>query len=144
MQILGSMGEKYVCNWLSKEGCIVEQSLNHFDREKDLTADGKKIEVKTNVPFIKALAFGVKTSQLKKLKNVDRLFFINVPAPSYSCQYSGWLMEVDPKTFKYEIYETKDGREMVRIPMKQSAVTPIHKIDDDILSEMMKYSRSEY
>ena len=84
IKMLGNMGEKYVSNWLSREGFIVESSIDPYDRVKDLTANGLKIEVKTHVPFIKVQAFGVNPSQLNKLRNVDRLFFINVPAPSYS------------------------------------------------------------
>jgi Holliday junction resolvase-like predicted endonuclease len=144
IKMLGNMGEKYVSNWLSREGFIVESSIDPYDRVKDLTANGLKIEVKTHVPFIKVQAFGVNPSQLNKLRNVDRLFFINVPAPSYSFKYSGWLMEVSPKSFTFNRFETNDGREMLRIPMNQDAVSPIHKIDDGILAEMMKYSRSKY
>ena len=142
--ILGGMGEKYVANWMAKEGRVVEQSLFYFDPEKDLMADGQTVEVKTMVPFVKALAFGVRESQLRKLREVDRIFFINIPAPSYTCKYDGWLMEVCPKTFKYKIFVTADGRRMVRIPMEQKAVTPIHKIDDKILKEMIKYSTSGF
>lgn len=142
--ILGGMGEKYVANWMAKEGRVVEQSLFYFDPEKDLMADGQTVEVKTMVPFVKALAFGVRESQLRKLREVDRIFFINIPAPSYTCKYDGWLMEVCPKTFKHTIFVTADGRRMVRIPMEQKAVTPIHKIDDKILKEMIKYSTSGF
>lgn len=143
-QVLGTMGEKYVANWLAKEGRIVEQSLFHFDSQKDLTVDGETVEVKIMVPFIRGLAFGVRESQLKKLREVDRLFFINLPAPSYSCKYDGWLMEVCPKNFKHTIFVTADGRRQVRIPMEQDAVTPVHKIDEKILKEMLKYSTSGF
>lgn len=144
MEILGRMGEKYVSNYLARNGVIVEQALDHYDSEKDMIGDGLTIEVKTHVPFVKAKAFGINEKQLRKCKSVDRLFFINVPAPSHTFEWEGWLMEVDPKAFTYDKYKTKDGRIMVRIPMEQPAVTPVHKLDEDITKQMLKYTRSEY
>jgi len=64
MDILGRMGEKYVSNYLSKKGVVVEQALNHFDSKKDLMGDGKTIEVKTQVPFIKEKAITIKPNTI--------------------------------------------------------------------------------
>jgi hypothetical protein len=144
IQILGTMGEKYVANWLAKEGNLVEHSLFHFDSKKDLVVNDESVEVKCQVPFIKAKAFGVKSSQLRKLKSVDRLFFISIPSPSHKFEYDGWLFEVAPKKFKHNIFVTYDGREMIRIPIYQDAVTPIHELNKTILKEMIKYSTSAF
>lgn len=143
-QVLGSMGEKYVANWLAKEGNLVEQSLFHFDNKKDLVANNKTVEVKCQVPFIKAKSFGVRVSQLKKMRSVDRLFFISIPSPSHKFEYDGWLFEVAPKKFECNVFITYDGREMLRIPIYQDAVTPVHELDKKLLTEMMKYSSSAY
>ena len=144
MDILGRMGEKYVANVLMKEGVNVEQSLNHFDHIKDMIGDGKTVEVKTQVPFIVENAFSMKPNQLFKCRNVDVLYFISIPVSGRNYKHAGWLFRIDPKTFKTKNRKTKDGREMVLIPIEQESVTPIHKIDDGIISEMMKYSVSEY
>jgi hypothetical protein len=144
MEILGRMGEKYVANVLTKEGVVIEQALNHFDNTKDLIGDGKTIEVKTQVPFIIENAFSVKPNQMFKCRNVDVLYFISLPAGRHKFKYAGWLFRVDPKNFVTKTRTTKDGRQMTLIPIDQQAVTPIHKIDDNILSEMIKYTVSEY
>ena len=144
MDILGRMGEKYVSNYLSKNGIVVEQALNHFDSKKDLMGDGKTIEVKTQVPFIKEKAITIKPNQLPKCRGVDRLFFVTIPAPRHHYQYAGWLFEVDSKNFKTRNYRTKDGRNMVLIDIEQEFVKPIQRVDDTTLSEMMKYTVSGY
>ena len=146
MDILGRMGEKYVTNHLTKQGVVVEQALNHFDMVKDMTADGKTVEVKTQVPFIMKKAFSFKkySNNLKKCRSVDDLYFIAVPAPKHKFDREGWLFRIDPKTFRTEEYKTKGGLEMILIPIDQEAVTPIHKIDSEITDEMMKYTSSDY
>jgi hypothetical protein len=144
MEILGRMGEKYVANVLTKEGVQIEHALNHFDSKKDLVGDGKTIEVKTQVPFIVEKAFSIKPNQENKCRNVDILYFITLPASRHKFEHEGWLFRIDPKTFYTKERKTKDGRVMVLIPISQPAVTPIHKIDDSVISEMMKYTVSGY
>jgi Holliday junction resolvase-like predicted endonuclease len=68
MEILGRMGEKYVAKWLRDQGHTVDESLFHFDSQKDMTCDDVTVEVKTHVPFVKAQAFGIKTQQLRKCR----------------------------------------------------------------------------
>lgn len=144
MEILGRMGEKYVSNVLIKEGVQIEHSLNHFDSKKDLIGDGKTIEVKTQVPFIIENAFSIKSNQLYKCRNVDVLYFITLPAPRHKFIHEGWLFRVDPKSFITKERKTKDGRVMILISINQPAVVPIHEVDRSVLSEMVKYTVSEY
>lgn len=144
MDILGRMGEKYVSNYLAKKGVVVEQALNHFDNKKDLMGDGKTIEVKTQVPFIKEKAITIKPNQLRKCRGVDELYFVTVPAPNHFYKYSGWLFKVNPKTFTTRTYHTKDGRDMILIDIEQESVNPIQKVEDDVAKEMMKYTVSGY
>ena len=49
---LGEIGEKIVANYMNRQGCIVEQSLDPFDSQKDMKIDGKSLEVKTQVPYV--------------------------------------------------------------------------------------------
>lgn len=144
MDILGRMGEKVVSNYFAKRGIIVEQAVNHFDNKKDMTADGKTIEVKTQVPFILEKAFTFKENQLRKCRGVDELYFISIPAPRHSFAHEGWLFRVDPKKFKTRERKTKDGRQMILVDIYQEAVTPVEKVDENIIADMMKYSVSGY
>ena len=147
MDILGRMGEKYVANHLTKNGIIVEQAISHFDSKKDLTANGKTVEVKTQVPFLsqKCFSFKKQSNNLRKCRSVDELYFISVKCDDTRWPYNhnGWLFKIDPKNFKTKDFTTKDGRDMILIPIYQEAVTPILKIEDNIMLEMMKYSVSK-
>lgn len=144
MDILGRMGEKYVSNYLAKQGVVVEQALNHFDNKKDLTGNGKTIEVKTQVPFIKEKAITIKPNQLRKCRGVDILYFVCVPAPSKPFKWEGWLFKADPKTFKTRTRKTKDGRNMVLIDIEQDALEPVEKLTDSHIEQLKKYTVSKY
>lgn len=144
MNELGLMGEKIVMNYLSSLGRIVEQSIDKYDYEKDLLCDGKKVEVKTQVPFILQKALTIKPNQIRKCRSVDELYFITVPAPQHDYKHSGWIFKVNPKEFKTRSYYTKDGREMILIDIEQEAVVPIHKIKEEHIKQLMKYTVSRY
>lgn len=144
MNELGLIGEKIVINYLSSIGCKIEQSIDKYDSTKDLIADNKTVEVKTQVPFIMENALTFLPSQLKKCKNVDRLFFVTVPANSKEYKWSGWLFEVDPKNFKTREKITKDGRKMILVNIEQEAVTPIHELKSDYIKELKRYKVSDY
>lgn len=141
---LGLMGEKVVINYLSSLGYIIEQSIDKYDSEKDLLSNNKKIEVKTQVPFIKEKALTFKPNQLRKCQNVEELYFVTVPSSTYSYKWSGWIFKVDPKSFKHRTYRTRDGRDMILVNIEQEAVTPVHKIKDEYVKELIKYSVSGY
>ena len=138
------MGEKYVANILTNEGVRIEQAINHYDSQKDLVGDGYDIEVKTQVPFIRERAFSIRPNQLNKCRNVDVLYFISVPASLHKFDLEGWLFRIDPKNFVTKTKMTRDGREMTLIPIDQESVVPVHKIDDYIMKEMIKYTVTVY
>ncbi len=144
MDWLGRMGEKIVVNNLSRQGLVVEESIDPYDREKDLVCDGKKIEVKTQVPFITQNAFTFKPNQLKKCRGVDELYFVAVPAPSHSYKWEGWIFKVNPQEFLIRKYNTKDGREMLLVNIVQDAVVPVEQVSDEYMAEMRKYTISKY
>lgn len=144
MDALGRMGEKIVVNYLSKQGYVVEESIDHFDSNKDLTASGNTVEVKTQVPFIMERAFTIKENQLRKCRGVDILYFVCVPAPSKPFKWEGWLFKADPKTFKTRTRKTKDGRNMVLIDIEQDALEPVEKLTDSHIEQLKKYTVSKY
>lgn len=89
---LGSEGEELVANWFRSRGLTVERSTDTFDGEKDLTINGKSVEVKTQTiyrrfPYLQDFspAFTVpiledtkiSRNQLNKCLNVDHLIFVS-------------------------------------------------------------------
>jgi hypothetical protein len=144
MNELGLAGEKIVINLLSEEGRKVKSSINKYDSEKDLLADDKKVEVKTQVPFIMQNAFTFKPNQLRKCRSVDILYFVSVPAGRHNDKWAGWIFKAEPKTFNTRNYKTKDGRDMILVDREQDALTPVKKMTDEEMKELQKYSVSGY
>ena len=144
MNELGLAGEKVVINMLSSLGLKVESSINKYDSEKDMLVDGKKVEVKTQVPFVMQNAFTFKPNQLNKCRSVDVLYFVCVPPPSHYDKWAGWIFRVEPKNFVTRSYRTKDGRVMILIDREQDALIPVMKMSDENIKELKKYTVSGY
>ena len=146
IEILGKIGEKYVGNYLAKNR-RVEFSLDNFDSEKDLLADGKTVEVKVGTPFITEGAIAFKKSQLMKCRSVDEFYFVTIPAPKYKYRWSGWLFRIE-NNFKCKVRNITRSNgwidEMVLVPIEQDAVIPMFKVEDSVINEMMKYTTSKY
>ena len=146
IEILGKIGEKYVGNYLAKNR-KVEFSLDNFDYEKDLIADGKTVEVKVGTPFITEGAIAFKKSQLMKCRNVDEFYFVTIPAPKYYYRWSGWLFRIE-NNFRCKVRNITRSNgwidEMVLVPIEQDAVIPMFKVEDSAINEMMKYTTSKY
>lgn len=146
IEILGKMGEKYVGNYLA-ENRKVQFSLDNFDSEKDLMADDKTVEVKVGTPFITEGAIAFKKSQLMKCRSVDEFYYVTIPAPKYKYRWSGWLFRIE-NTFKCRVRKVTRSNgwidEMALVPIEQDAVVPIHKVQDSVINEMMKYTTSNY
>lgn len=142
--ILGQIGEKIVSNFLNKQGKNVQISIDPFDNKKDMIVDGKRIEVKTQTAFIIENAVTIQKNQLKKCREVDTFYVVVAPAPKHSYRWEGWILEIDPKSFKTRKRITKDGREMILIDIEQDAVIPLQKITNEELNVMKKYTSSEY
>jgi hypothetical protein len=146
IEILGKIGEKYVGNYLAKNR-KVEFSLDNFDSEKDLIADGKTVEVKVGTPFITEGAIAFKKSQLTKCRSVDEFYFVTIPAPKYDYRWSGWLFRIE-NNFKCKVRNITRSNggidEMVLVPIEQDAVIPMFKVEDSVINEMMKYTTSKY
>jgi hypothetical protein len=146
IEILGKIGEKYVGNYLAKNR-KVEFSLDNFDSEKDLLADDKTVEVKVGTPFITEGAIAFKKSQLMKCRSVDEFYFVTIPAPKYKYRWSGWMFRIE-NNFKCKVRNITRSNgwidEMVLVPIEQDAVIPMFKVEDSVISEMMKYTTSKY
>jgi len=146
MNELGLMGEKIVINMLNRTtpGLVIEHSINKFDSEKDMLVDGRKVEVKTESPYVFKDCFSFRPNQLKKCRNVDVLYIVSVPHIKFKHHSDGWVYRIDPQKFKVIEYVTKNGIKMVGIPIRQEAVIPVYKMSDEEIKELMKYSNTEY
>ena len=146
MNELGLIGEKVITNMLTKEfpGIVIEHSLNKFDSEKDMLVDGKKVEVKTQTPYVKEDCFSIRENQIRKCRAVDVLYIISVPHAKYKHHSDGWVFKINPKKFTTFEYETKNGISMVGIPIKQKHVTAVYQLSDSEIKELKKYSNTDY
>jgi hypothetical protein len=143
---LGSMGEKIVAKYLRGCGRTVEESINPLDNEKDLLVDGKKIEVKTQVPFLKENAFSFRENQLKKCLGVEEVWFVNVPSNSdkYPDEHGGFVFKIKAKEMQYSSYMA-NGTKMIKVPRDQKGMEKVFRIiDEEVLVKMMENSSSGY
>lgn len=146
IDILGRIGEKIVVNYLNSLGHKVQESIDHFDRTKDMTVDGKHIEVKTEQPFVMKNAFTFRETQLRKCRTVDELYFVSIP-PLIKKDYKwgGWIFKADPKNFIIsEKYTTKYGNKMIVIPIEQEALVPLQRMNQEEINQLVKYAESNY
>jgi hypothetical protein len=143
---LGLMGEKIVTNMLNKlhPGLVIEHSINKFDSEKDMLVDGKKVEVKTETPYVFKNCFSFRPNQLKKCRNVDVLYIVSVPHVKFKHFSDGWVYRLIPEDFKTFSYKTSFGVEMIGIPIRQEAVIPVYQMSQEEVNELKKYSTTEY
>lgn len=144
MEILGKTGEKIVSNYYSKQGKIVEQAINNFDSTKDMLIDGKKIEVKTQVPFVIKSSFTFKEKQLTKCLNADTVVFVSVPNSVKSHYSEGKVYAIESKNLKYDFYTTKDGRKMVMIAIGQPDMKELFQMSKEECQELQKYTISSW
>ena len=143
---LGLVGEKIVVNMLNElhPELRIIFSTYKFDNEKDMLVDNKKVEVKTQSPFIVKNAFTFRPNQLRKCQLVDVLYIISVPHPTWRHHSDGYVYRVVPSEFKYQNWVDKKGISRILIPINQPAVIRVHKIDDEDIKELMKYSTTAY
>jgi hypothetical protein len=146
MNELGLMGEKVVTNMLNRlnPGLVIEHSVNKFDSEKDMLVDGKKVEVKTESPYVFKDCFSFRPNQLRKCRNVDVLYIVSVPHVKFKHHSDGWVYRLVPSDYRTFTYRTKFNVEMIGIPIRQEAVIPVYKMTDEEITELMKYSNTEY
>ena len=135
-QILGTIGEKIVANYMSRIGRIVEVATDPFDSTKDMKVNGKSLEVKTQVPYIIKKGFTIKPNQLQKCLNAD--YFVIVQAPcTHLDEAAVWKIK---KGFKYELTKMKNGDERYLIPRDQEAVVKKMDIVGEEKELLRKYS----
>lgn len=144
---LGIIGEKIVRNFFTAKKFVITDSLSVYDSTQDFTAEynDKKytVEVKTQMPFVKEKSFTILPNQQKKCFSVDILIFVGVP-DKHNSGYGGKIYKVDTKTASTSTYKTKDGRNMILIPIEQSSVKAIHTLTQQEISLLKNATSSIY
>jgi hypothetical protein len=146
MNELGLTGEKVVTNMLNRlhPGLVIEHAINKYDNEKDMLVDGKKVEVKTESPYVLKNCFSFRPNQLRKCRSVDVFYVVSVPHIKFKHFSDGWVYRLIPDKFKTIEYVTKFGVQMIGIPVKQDAVIPVYNMSQEEIGNLMKYSNTEY
>jgi hypothetical protein len=144
---LGIAGEKIVVNRLVQQGFKPQHHVNEYDSTGDITIDGRKVEVKTQTPFVKKNAFTIPAKQKRKcLEEASVLYFVSVPN-SYTPHFSeGKVYRIDnPQSVKYEIYRPKanDG-DRICIPINQEGVVEDFTLNEDEKRLLVRNSTSSY
>jgi len=141
--LLGMLGEKIVAKHLRDSGCIVEESLNIFDSDKDMVVDGKNIEVKTNAPLFFYNSFTVSDKQYNKIINSHRVYWLSVPLQTINDEYAGCIFEMDPSIVKsYRI--TMNNRSVTAFKRIQLGMKIVHKIEDPAILKQLKDLSTSY
>ena len=144
--LLGLIGERIVAKVLRDNGHTVDESLDPFDSEKDMSVDGQRVEVKTQVHVVIEDSFGILRSQLKKIMGSHRVYFVSVPPARQLNQddLMGGVFELDPSQ-EFKMHRTLLGdREVLCIPRRQSAMRMIHQVADETLLARMQELTSSY
>ena len=141
---MGRAGETIVQNWLNKNGFVVEASVDQYDSEKDMLVEGKKIEVKTQVPFIMKDAFSILQKQLNKCLKADFVYFVSVPNSTKKHYSDGKVYRIESNKIKYQFHKTKDGRQMILIPIKQPDMKEVFQMTTKECEILQRYSVSKW
>jgi len=142
---LGLIGERIVAKFLRDQGHVVDESFDPFDTEKDMLMDGKPIEVKTQVPYMIEDSFAIFPTQLKKLKDCYRAYFVSVPLKAED-PLAGGIFEIDLKSDDVKAHRVQrhDGASIICFPRRQSAMKMIHQITDPGILEQLKKLSTSY
>jgi hypothetical protein len=143
--LLGLLGERIVAKLLRDAGHTVEESLDLFDTTKDLLVNGKRVEVKTQVPLLFKDAFAVGTNQLAKIRSSHAVYWVSVPPTKTHDDYAGYVYQLNPRgDMQFSFWTNNAGREAVIIPRKQDAMKVVHVISDPVLLSHLKRLSSSY
>lgn len=141
---MGRAGESLVINYYNSIHANVKVSIDQYDSNKDLVVDDQRIEVKTQVPFINKDAFTFKKNQLRKCLNADKVIFVSVPNKQRPHFSAGKAYVIESASIQYSTYRTRDGRDMVLIPIKQDGMMELFTMSDKEGEILQRYSISGY
>ena len=143
-QKLGAIGEKIARNHFIRQGDIVIDSIDIYDRHKDFTRNDKLVEIKTLQPYVKKECFGIGMSQIRKCYNVDELYVVTVPPVIRPNYFAGGKIYFIDKTADFFEYTTRFGEKMFGIPIKQDGVHMISELEREEIDFLARYAESAY
>lgn len=144
IEMMGRAGETIIVNYCTAAGQKVIVSEDQYDSQKDMIIDGLKVEVKTQVPYIYKNAFSFKPNQLRKCKNADRVIFISVPSKEKPHHSDGKVYLIKSAEMKYSSYKTKDGRDMIAVPIDQESMDELFTLSKEQCILLQSYSVSAW
>jgi aspartyl/asparaginyl-tRNA synthetase len=136
----GTLGEKLVAKYFRDIGHKVDESLDLYDRIKDMTIDDELCEVKTQQRWHSENAFSIGHNQLNKCKSVDRLIIVETPS-KYKSKVTLYEYPKDRRRFYKK--ETSDGRYMYLIKVSEG-IELTSFTDPVIIKQFNNYSASSY
>lgn len=154
--IYGAIGENSIRDFIESnfENAVVTLSPDKFDREKDMTIsgtdgkfDGEKIEVKTQVPYLKENLLTVHPNQIPKILGADGVFFINVPNNKFHDKYAGAIFFCrKPAELVNDFYEYVPafGKSMVGIKRDNPKLEIVGHLKEDVIKTLKSNSVSSY
>lgn len=137
---VGRIGEDIVANYMSSKGCCVKRSVNPYDSEKDMEVDGRKYEIKTQVPYNEKDSFVIDQSQYDKCSSVDWLVFVSIPDESREHYSHGKVYMGEQNEVVFDPYTMPDGREVLLIGIKQ--LKEVFTISFEEYKLLKKYSEA--
>ena len=154
----GEIGEQFAADYFRSMDCNVIMSPDKYDMHKDMTVDGKTVEVKTENPFYIKRAITISkeaSNQLKKCLNVDRLIFVIVPLKKdeifskHILQDDLWrwdgieIREAPPVGERKYFYSNTSTGKRVCFPIEDSKLLKCIT-DEKTLKLFQKYSTSNF
>ena len=142
---LGLVGEKIIRNWLVDTGVTVKDSVDPYDKDKDFTADGLYVAVKTQIRFVNEDAYTFLPKHRAGLERAGRVFYVSVPSTMGPHPYDNCILEIDMKKLKIGKRTVKSGRETFYFKSNDPAVKKVFQItDENDKALLLKYTTSTF
>lgn len=141
---VGKSGETIIANWFTMQGSSVVLSEDSFDHHKDMVIDGKTVEIKTQVPFVKERAFSFRENQLRKCSKVELVIFVAIPNTQFPSRYDGKVYMIEGPKMKTRKYVTRDNRNMVLVDIEQPDMQYLFTMNNKQCNILQKNSVSTW
>lgn len=137
----GDLGEKLVAKYFREQGLFVEESLDLFDRKKDMMIGEQTCEVKTQQRWHTENAFTIAKFQINKCRSVDRLIFVETPS-KYD-QDTVRIYEYPKEKRLFRLRTTNDGRPMYLLSVSDGQLLTTYT-ERYIIDQFNRYSTSNW
>lgn len=151
--VVGKEGETVVAEYFRG---IDREVLTHdwYDTEKDLTIDGKRIEVKSQVPYVNENAFTLKkvdsrgkpSNDWPKCTQADYTVFVSIPNKRrpHKSENKIFIIKGSDLLLNYREKRTSDGRVMYLIPIYQKNMHYLCDLPEESSQLMQEKSQSTW